>query len=129
MSDGPITAILGFAPLWGGFLALIIWMVRTWPYWKQRVTEARIADDQIVGNQWKRFQEEIDRLVGRVTTLETKCGVLEREVQECRERETRERAGRLEAEAMLLAQGRARQEAQRIVSDERNKDQGIGNDL
>jgi uncharacterized protein YlxW (UPF0749 family) len=124
MSDGALLQWLTSAapPAYALLLGSAVLAVRFWPVWKQRLTEAKTADDAIVGNQWKRFQEEIDRLVKRVSALENKCQELEREVQDCHDRETRERSGRLEAEAMLLAQGEARKQAAGIVAVERAED-------
>lgn len=122
--DGSFIAWITSAapPMYALALGCAVLAVRFYPSWKQRWTEAKVADDQIVGAQWKRFHEEIERLVNRVTALENKCAELEREVQDCHDRESTERAGRLAAEAMMMGQGQARQEAQRIVSEERRKD-------
>lgn len=32
---------IGSAPAWATFFALVGWMVKTWPHWKEKVNEAR----------------------------------------------------------------------------------------
>lgn len=70
--------------LWSIFYLLVVsvitlvgYGIKTWPLVKARITEARLADDQITGSVWKRFQDEITRLDGRIQ-------VLEKELAECR---------------------------------------------
>lgn len=93
--------------------------VRFYPSWKQRWTEARTADDAIVGNQFRRWQEEIGRLVQRVSDLEAKCDRLEASEERCRN-ELADAKGRIaELEGFNMGQGKARQEAAHIVAAER----------
>lgn len=70
--------------LWSIFGALVFagvtllgYAIKTWPLVKARITEAKLAEDQITGSTWKRFQDEIQRLDDRVQ-------VLEKELAECR---------------------------------------------
>ncbi len=114
MSDGTLLQWITSAapPMYALALGCAILAVRFWPLWKQRLTEARTAEDAIVGNQWRRFQEEIDRLAARVARLE-------QDVEDCHRERDEERRGRLEAEAILMGQGKARQEAAEIVARER----------
>lgn len=70
--------------LWSIFFLLVSagvtvtgYAIKTWPLVKARITEAKLADDQITGSSWKRFQDEIARLDRRVQ-------VLEKELAECR---------------------------------------------
>ena len=109
----------GAPALWAGFFMLAGWIVRTWPVWKQRVTEARASDDALVGAQWTRFQNEIARLVTRVGDLEDKYQRLEESEQRCRE-ELADAKGRIaELEGYNIGTGSARQEAAGIVAAER----------
>ena len=63
--------------LWSIFYLLVLasvtlagYAIKTWPLVKARVTEAKLADDQITGSTWKRFQDEIVRLDQRIQVLE-----------------------------------------------------------
>lgn len=114
--------VSGAPAMWLGLIFLVAWFIRTWPVWKQRVTEAKAGADKIEGNQWERLREEIKRLADRVKSLEEQCAALHKEHMACLEREAIERGGRLEAEALLMAQGEIRQRAQQIVSNEREAD-------
>lgn len=112
----------GVPALYAGLFVLLGWIVRTWPVWKQRITEAKAGDDAIVGAQWARFQNEITRLGTRVAALEKRCDEQALELEECHRDRNTERAGRLEAEALLMGRGRAAQEAQTMLSTEREAD-------
>ena len=99
-------------PLYALLMGCAVLAVRFWPVWKQRLTEARTADDAIVGNQWKRFQDEIERLAQRVERLE-------RDVEECHRDRDEERARRVQLEAIMIGRGKADQEAAAIIAAER----------
>lgn len=58
-------------------VTLVGYGIKTWPAVKMRITEAKLADDQITGARWKRWQDEIARLDARIQ-------VLEQELAECR---------------------------------------------
>lgn len=64
---------------------------------------------------WSRLRAEIDR-------LDERCDHLQREVDECRRREGEWMGRAIAAEAALMGKGNADQEAQRIVSAEREAD-------
>lgn len=114
MPDGTLLQWLTSAapPAYAMLLGSAILAVRFWPIWKQRLTEAKTADDAIVGNQWARFESRIEK-------LEKRCDGLEGELEECREQHAEERAKRMELEALMVGRGQAAQEAQGIVSAER----------
>lgn len=114
MPDGGFTAWITSAapPAYALLLGCAVLAVRFFPVWKQKWTEARTADDAIVGNQWKRFQEEIKR-------LDERCGRLEEREEEC-QKKLGEAIHRIaELEGYDEGQGRARQEAQGVVSLDR----------
>lgn len=67
-----------FATLVFAVITLLGYGIKTWPLVKARVTEAKLADDQIAAAAWKRFQDEIERLDRRIQ-------VLEKELAECRQ--------------------------------------------
>jgi septal ring factor EnvC (AmiA/AmiB activator) len=106
-------------PAYALLLGCAVLAVRFFPVWKQKWTEARTADDAIVGNQWKRFQEEIDRLVHRVADLESKCERLEASEEKCRTELADARRRIAEIEGYEIGRGKADQEAQAIVSADR----------
>ena len=70
---------------------------------------------------WSRLRDEIKR-------LDERCDHLQREVDECRKREGEWMSRAIAAEAVQLGEGRANQEAQRIVSAERLDPKGGGDD-
>lgn len=70
--------------LWSIFFLLVTagvtvlgYAIKTWPAVKAKVTEAKLADEQIAGSSQKRWQDEIARLDARIHTLEE-------ELSECR---------------------------------------------
>ena len=67
------------------------------------------------GSLFKGLQE-------RVEALEKECAILREEVNECRRREGEWMHRAIVAEAALMGKGEAQQEAQRIVSAEREAD-------
>lgn len=121
MSDGSLLAWLTSAapPMYALALGAAILAVRFYPSWKQRWTEARTADEAIVGNQFKRWQEEIGRLVARVSDLEAKCDKLEESEERCRHDLADARGRIAELEGYNIGQGKARQEAANIVAADR----------
>lgn len=121
MADGSFAAWLTSPapPAWLAFIGGAVWLVKTWDVWKARISSVRASDDAIVGAQWKRFQDEIGRLVSRVADLEAKYKRLEESEERCRS-ELADAKGRIaELEGFNLGQGKAAQEAQGIVSAER----------
>ena len=102
-------------PVWLAFIGLAVLAIRFFPSWKQRWTEARTADDAIVGNQWSRLTGEINRLDGRVKHLEISEERCRIELADAKNRIA-------ELEGYNMGQGKARQEAQAIVSTEREID-------
>lgn len=104
--------------LWSIFFLLVTacvtllgYVIKTWPLVKARITEAKIAEDQITGTRWKRWQDEIARLDARIK-------VLEKDVAECKERELAAERRALAAEtekarlqAFITGRGEGRQEA------------------
>jgi hypothetical protein len=85
-----------------------------------KIRNERLRDMEAEKNgDWKRSHDEIARLVMRVEALEKRCDHLQKEVDECREREGEWMRRAISAEAASEGIGEARQEAQRIVSAER----------
>lgn len=119
-----------------GILALTTWRIwnglpavmAQWVAWRQAKMADKLAREQAAAEakaaDWSRLRGEVDRLLGRVDTLEEKCDKLEGEVDACRQREAEWMRRAIEAEAALMGRGRADQEAQLIVSAERQKDKG-----
>lgn len=108
-----------FGLLVAGSITLVGYKIKTWPLVKMRITEAKLADDQIEGSSWKRWQDEIARLDARIK-------VLEKDVAECKAREfaAERRALVAETEAARLrafnaGRGEARQEAAIVDSARR----------
>lgn len=87
-----------------------------------RARNERLRDLQTEkGGDWDRLRGEIDR-------LDERCDHLQTEVDECREREGEWMKRAIAAEAYQLGEGEALQKAQRIVSTERQKKPGNGDD-
>jgi hypothetical protein len=105
----------GGAAIWLGFFMLLGWMVRTWPVWKQRVTEAKAGADTIAGNQMARLVGEIGRLAQRVESLEAS-------EERCRTDLADAKMRIAELEGYNMGRGEARNEAQRMLSNERETD-------
>lgn len=117
MSDGSFATWLTSPapPVWLAFIGLAVLAIRFFPSWKQRWTEARTADDAIVGNQWTRLTSEIKRLDHRVRSLEESEEKCRAELADAKNRIA-------ELEGYNMGRGEARNEAQRIVSAEREAD-------
>ncbi len=110
--------VVGF-PLWAWFGLAFARAIREspnlWARWNER---ARDVAAEKTGD-WSRLRAEIAR-------LDERCDHLQREVDECREREGVWMQRAISAEAALLGMGDAKQEAQRIVSAEREAAKGNG---
>lgn len=84
-----------------------------------RARNERLRDMETEKNgDWKRLHAEIVRCTDRIVALEIRCDHLQKEVDECREREGEWMRRAIAAEAASEGIGEARQEAQRIVSTE-----------
>lgn len=114
--------MLGVWRMWNGLPAVMA----QWVAWRQTKLTAQLAREKAINEakdqDWARLRDEVGRLVGRVQSLEGKCDTLESEVDACRQREGEWMRRAIEAEAALMGRGRADQEAQRIVSAERQAD-------
>jgi hypothetical protein len=107
------------------YLWVLIYGLRTfkeWPNIMARRNEARRDKAAIEGGQ-------VERMDTRMRRLEERYEVLETAHQDCldnfsaeRDARAEERAGRLKAEALLLARQQSDQGAQLIVSSEREAD-------
>lgn len=99
-------------PAWLALLVYVARTVRDWPNfmarWNERLRDKEAAKD----GDWSRLRAEIAR-------LDERCDHLQREVDECREREGVWMQRAIAAEAAHLGAGEAKQEAQRIISAER----------
>jgi hypothetical protein len=105
------------APLW---LVVLIYGLRTakdWPGIMARWNERRRDASAERAGDWSRLRAEIRR-------LDDRCDHLQREVDECREREGVWMQRAIAAESALMGKGEVKQEAQRIVSAEREIDAG-----
>ncbi len=99
-----------------GLLAVVIVaVVKVWPIIIAKLAETRTSDDAIAGKQMERLVAEVGRLDHRVQSLEVS-------EERCRE-ELADAKGRIaELEGYNIGAGKARAEAQRIVSTEREAD-------
>lgn len=105
-------------PIVPAYLTLLIVGVMAWkayPAVLARVLEGRRDREAAKSGDWSRLRAEIVR-------LDERCDHLQREVDECREREGVWMQRAIAAEAAMLGKGEAKQEAQRIVSAEREVD-------
>lgn len=102
-------------PVWAAVITAAVLVFRAYPSLRQRWTEARTAEDSIVGNQWSRLTTEIGRLAKRIETLEAA-------EQRCREELADAKNRIAELEGYNMGHGSAMQEAQMIVSAEREAD-------
>lgn len=106
---------------WVAVAMLAVRLFHTWPLVMARVNE-RLRDKETEKNgEWSRLHSEINRLIERIAAIEERCDHLQKEVDECREREGEWMRRAIAAEAASEGIGEARQEAQRIVSAERQK--------
>lgn len=123
MSDGGFAAWLmsPAPPAWAASLVFATLVFKFYPLWKQRWTEARTAEDAITGHQWT-------RLTGEITRLDAEIKMLKQSEQNCREELADAKSRIAELEGYNIGQGKALQEAQRIVSTEREIDRH-GRDL
>lgn len=102
--------------------AVIIAAVKISPAWVARMNERARDKAQERNEDWNRLREEIGRLAKRVGTLEETCDMLSRKVRECEAREISWMRRAIQAEAALMGQGEAKQEAARIVAVDRLMD-------
>lgn len=104
--------------VWALVAMAAVTLFKVWPLVMARVNE-RLRDKETEKNgEWSRLHEEITRLVDRINQIETRCDHLQKEVDECREREGDWMRRAIAAEAASEGMGEARQVAQRIVSTE-----------
>src|SRR5690349_10147490 len=94
---------------------VVIALVKVWPLILAKLIEARRDKVDEKAGDWSRLRGEIERLDGR-------CDHLQQEVDECHRREGEWMSRAIRAESALLGKGEVRQEAQRIVSAERQAD-------
>jgi hypothetical protein len=122
MADVPGWAYAVVPPLWvwAGFTA--VRTIRDWPNVMARWNERQRDAAEIESGQ-------VDRMDARMLRLEQRCAALELAHQECLENLQNERdgraaehAGRLEAEALLMARQRSDQSVQVRLSAEREVD-------
>lgn len=122
MADGAFVTWLTSPapPIWAAVIAAAVLVIRAFPSWKQRWTEARTAEDAITGHQWTRLTGEIGRLDERVQTLE-------KSEERCREELADAKNRIAELEGYNIGVGKSRQEAADIVARERLADRAIRN--
>lgn len=105
---------------------ILSWPVAAWAtfclvavhYLRARNERLRDMESEKDGD-WKRLHAEIVRLDERVDHLLARCDHLQKEVDECREREGEWMRRAIAAEAYQLGEGEAHQQAQRFLSAER----------
>lgn len=102
------------AAAWAAALANAVALWKAWPSIMERLNERHRDRATEKSGDWSRLRAEITR-------LDDRCDHLQIEVDECREREGAWMHRAIAAEATHLGEGRANQEAQRIVSAERIK--------
>jgi hypothetical protein len=110
------------APAW---LALMVYVVRTardWPNFMARWNERQRDKAEIEGDQIARMDARMLRLETRVRELEEAHEECLQHLQAERAGRAKEHAGRLEAEAMLMARQRGDQAVQLRISAEREID-------
>jgi uncharacterized protein YlxW (UPF0749 family) len=112
------------APLWVIALTVLGLAVKIYPAILARINERRRDQAAEKAGDWTRLRDEVGRLAERVKALEEKVEVCERERDEAKHQLASERAGRLEAEAMLMARQRSDQDLQRRLSAEREAGNG-----
>lgn len=111
---------------WTAVFMLAVRLFHTWPLVMARVNE-RLRDKEAEKNgEWGRLHAEIARLDARLVSLDARCDHLQHEVDECHRRESEWMQRAIAAEAYNLGQGTAFNEAQRIVSTEREADKAKG---
>lgn len=106
------------AGVWSIFGVLFLLAWRMWnglPNVMAQWIEWRKAKAAEKSQDWTRLRAEIDKLWNE-------CAELRKVVQECERREGEWMSRAIAAEAKLLGMGEAKQEAQRIVSTERQAD-------
>lgn len=107
--------------LWSIFALLVVAMVtllgyaiKTWPLVKARLTEGKLADDQIYGGQYTRLLEWCDRLDIRVAALE-------KEIETCHAERDTARAEVLKWKAVAEGVGMNRQDEAAAMARKRMK--------
>jgi hypothetical protein len=103
------------AAAWTFVLMTAVALFKAWPSIMGRFNERSRDVDSAKGRDWDRLRAEIVR-------LDERCDHLQTEVDACREREGVWMARAIAAEAYQLGKGQARQDAQVIVSTERQID-------
>lgn len=103
------------AAAWTFVLMTAVALFKAWPGIMGRINERSRDVDSAKGRDWQRLRDEITR-------LDERCDHLQTEVDACREREGVWMARAIAAEAYQLGKGQARQDAQVIVSTERQID-------
>lgn len=82
---------------------------------------APVSAADVADRDWKRFQDEIGRLLGRVVALEREAETFRNKLRECEDRESSHNAKITRLQAIIDQSGEFRQLAQNIVSAERNE--------
>jgi hypothetical protein len=100
---------------WAFVAILFVSAFKVYPLVMERLNERHRDRQNGVG----RHQ---DRLEARIVRLEGRCDNLENELIECHRERDEWRGRAIAAEAVMLGTGTAKQEAQRIVSTERERD-------
>lgn len=100
---------------WLAVAMLAVRLFHTWPNVMARINERRRDSATEKAGDWRRLRDEIAR-------LDERCDGLQREVDECREREGEWMRRAMTAEAALLGIGMGRNEAATIVAVERLTD-------
>jgi hypothetical protein len=106
--------------VWALFARAAVTLFKAWPHILGRLNERnrdRVAEE---ASEHARFLAEVSR-------LDQRCDHLQNEVDECRKREGEWMSRAIAAEAVQLGLGAAKQEAQRIVSAEREANAQRGN--
>lgn len=111
---------------WGALLLNAVALFRAWPAIMGRRNEARRDAAAEKASDWERLRSEVNRLSERVEALETKVEECERREDAWRERAVTAESELVKLQAYELGRGVARQEAQKIVSAEREQQKPTG---
>lgn len=101
------------------FAANVVALFKAWPLIMARINERHRDKEAGKSGDWSRLRAEITR-------LDERCDHLQREVDECREREGEWMQRAITAEAYRLGRGQAAQDVTIFEATKRLKDNGGG---
>lgn len=115
MEDGILDKLLSVpAALWAFVCINAVALFKTYPFIMAKLNERHRDKAKEKDGDWSRLRAEIVR-------LDERCDHLQHEVDDCRAREADWMSRAIKAESALLGKGEVKQEAQRIVSADREE--------